>query len=214
MTSVKVWDLFVRFFHWALVLSVIGQFSTGEDFQFFHIRIGYFLTTLILVRIIWGFIGTKHARFNDFLYKPSEISRYLKGLTKGNPDHYIGHNPAGGAMVVLLLIALLFTAFAGLNALAAEGKGPFANNRISILSKAYADNDEHEYEKNATYKHGRQSESGKEKYWEEIHEAMTTVIIVLVIVHITGVIASSWIHRENLILAMITGEKKMGKTQA
>jgi cytochrome b len=209
MKSVGVWDIFVRTFHWTLLGTVIALFVTGETFEGVHFRIGYFLTGLVLARIIWGFIGTKHARFKDFLYKPAEIYRYLTGLLAGNPTHYRGHNPAGGLMIVVLLASLLLTAFTGLMALGSQGQGPLADAGNSILRPAYADEDDHD-EKNDSqaYSQGHGGEKQKDEFWQEIHESLTGFIIFLIAVHLAGVLVSSWIHRENLILGMITGKKE------
>jgi len=207
MRTVKVWDIFVRTFHWTLVVSVIGLFISGEEFESVHIRLGYFVTFLVLARVVWGFIGTKHARFSDFLYPPSKIYQYLKGLVSSRPDHYLGHNPAGGLMVIILLLSLLLTSFTGLKILAAKGKGPLANGYISMSKLAYADEDksrDHDFK-------GRKRNKGEKEddLWEDIHESMTSFIILLTIIHFSGVIVSSWAHKENLILAMITGTKKI-----
>ena len=207
MESVKVWDIFVRMFHWALVGSIIGMYISGEEMHGVHIRLGYFVIALVVTRIVWGFIGTKHARFGDFLYGPNEIFKYLKSLLVGKPIHYVGHNPAGGLMVFVLLIALLATTFAGLKALAAEGRGPLAYANQSILSSAYAHEDEHEADENRTYDSGSRRQEGKDKFWKEIHEGMTGFMLVLIIIHICGALISSWLHKENLILSMITGKK-------
>ena len=146
MKSEKVWDIFVRTFHWTLVGSMIGLYLSGDDFESVHTILGYFVICLVLLRIIWGFIGTKHARFHDFLYRPGKIYHYLKSLINGNPTHYIGHNPAGGLMVIVMLLSLLVTAFTGLKALGSEGKGPLTNAGISIFRFAYADEDEDDHD--------------------------------------------------------------------
>lgn len=203
MKSEKVWDIFVRTFHWTLVGSMIGLYLSGDDFENVHTILGYFVICLVLLRIIWGFIGTKHARFHDFLYRPSKIFHYLKSLINGNPTHYIGHNPAGGLMVIVMLLPLLVTAFTGLKILGSEGKGPLINAGISILRFAHADEDEDDDDQ--TYKTGHHQKNQKEKFWEERHESMTKFIIFLIITHFVGVIVSSWIHKENLILTMING---------
>ena len=130
LKTVHVWDPFVRFFHWTLVVCIIGQFITAEDFENVHVIEGYVIIGLVLARILWGFCGTKHARFNDFLVRPSTTTRYVKGLFNGHPERYVGHNPAGGLMIVVLLISLLVTAFTGLMTLGSEGKGPFARCRL------------------------------------------------------------------------------------
>ena len=208
MNSVKVWDIFVRIFHWTLVGSIIGLYLSGEEFKSIHIRLGYFVTCLVLARIIWGFVGTKHARFNDFLYRPRTIYDYFKSLIKGNPKHYLGHNPAGGLMIIVMLFTLLVTAFTGLKTLAIEGQGPLATTDISILRVAYADEDEHDDDDDPTYRDGHHQKKQKDDFWEDIHESMTSFMIFLVIAHVGGVIVSSWIHKENLLVGMITGRKK------
>lgn len=207
MESIRVWDIFVRVFHWTLFALMIGQYISGEEFKGLHFRLGYLVIILVLARIVWGFIGTKHARFVDFLYRPSEILTYLKSLFVGRPIHYIGHNPAGGFMIFVMLIALLATTFTGLKALAADGKGPLANTKTSILRLAYAD-DEHEGNEGEKYHSDSLRNEKKEDFWEEMHEMMTSFMLFLIIVHIGGVFASSWLHKENLIQSMITGKKK------
>jgi cytochrome b len=207
MKSEKVWDIFVRTFHWTLVGSMIGLYLSGDDFESVHTILGYFVICLVLLRIIWGFIGAKHARFHDFLYRPSKTYHYLKSLINGNPTHYIGHNPAGGLMVIVMLLSLLVTAFTGLKTLGSEGKGPLTNAGISILRFAHADEDEDD-DDDQTYKASHHQKNQKEEFWEEIHESMTSFMIFLIITHLVGVIVSSWIHKENLILAMINGRKK------
>ena len=108
-------------------------------------------------------------------------------------------------MVVVMLVSLLITAFAGLKTLGGEGRGPLANNDISIVRPAFADEDEHD-EGSANIASRRQKEQ-KSEFWGDIHEGMTGFIIFLVIVHVCGVIVSSWVHKENLIFGMITGRK-------
>ena len=207
MKSEKVWDIFVRTFHWTLVGSMIGLYLSGDDFESVHTILGYFVICLVLLRIIWGFMGPNHARFHDFLYRLSKIYHYLKSLINGNPTHYIGHNPAGGLMVIVMLLSLLVTAFTGLKTLGSEGKGPLTNAGISILRFAHADEDEDD-DDDRTYKASHHQKNHKEEFWEEIHESMTSFMIFLIITHLVGVIVSSWIHKENLILAMINGRKK------
>lgn len=206
--SIKVWDLFVRVFHWSLVGSIMGLYMSGEALKGVHYRLGYFVIILAVARIIWGFIGTKHARFRDFLYRPIEILNYVKSLFVGSPIHYIGHNPAGGLMIVLMLIALLATTFTGLKALATEGQGPLANSNIAILRLVYADGNEHEDEDDEKINSGSLQNEEKEHFWEQMHETMTHFMLFLISIHIAGVLVSSWLHKENLIIAMITGKKK------
>lgn len=216
MKTIKVWDIFIRVFHWSLVTSIIAQLITAESLKNVHVTVGYFIIILLFVRIVWGFVGSKHARFADFIYPPKDILAYLKGLFKGNPRHYIGHNPAGGAMVFALLFILLLTTMAGLKTLGAEGKGPLAQLSLISVNKAYADRDKSHAGRadhdDRTYNREDRSKDGKagkkESFWKEIHEFFVGVLIFLIAIHICGVIVSSFLHRENLILAMFTGEKK------
>jgi len=219
MKTVKVWDIFIRVFHWSLVASIITQLITAESLKKVHVNVGYFIIILLLSRIVWGFIGSKHARFTDFIYPPHEIFGYLKGLLKRNPKHYIGHNPAGGAMVFTLLFFLLLTTTAGLKTLGAEGKGPLADLPISIVNEAHADEDRDnshaDQEDHDGRKYNREDRDEhdeaekKEHFWKEIHEFFVGVIIFLIVIHISGVIVSSYLHKENLIWAMFSGEKKI-----
>jgi cytochrome b len=211
MASIPVWDIFVRAFHWSLVGSMVGLFISGEAMEGVHIRLGYFVIALLAARIVWGFIGTKHARFVDFIYSPAAIFNYLKSLISGNPIHYIGHNPAGGLMVLVIIIALPVTTFSGLMALAAEGKGPLAHTDQSIVGSAHANGDENDENEHETYHSGSAGNDKKEELWEKRHEMMTNFMLFLIGIHICGVLVSSWLHKENLILSMITGKKNSNR---
>lgn len=111
--KVLVWDLPVRIFHWALVLAVTAAFVTdwlGVAYFKYHVWCGYSVLVLVGFRIVWGFAGTRHARFWNFLRGPSAIWRYVRGREKPGA----GHNPLGALMVVLLLGGLLVQAATGL----------------------------------------------------------------------------------------------------
>jgi cytochrome b len=204
--SIKVWDPLVRIFHWSLVIFFTIAFLTGDEDSSLHIYAGYAVIGLVLFRILWGFVGTEHARFNDFIFGPSKVITYLKNMASSSPQHYIGHNPAGGYMVVLLLVTLLIVTFTGLKVYGTEGHGPLAtNNVVSVLSTAKADEKES----------GESNEAGEivgkagEKYWEEVHEVASYFMLALIALHILGVIISSKVHKENLVKAMITGKKNV-----
>ena len=94
MGQIYVWDRFVRIFHWLLVAFFCISYLTGEEEHWIHTYSGYAIFTLISLRVIWGFIGSKHARFADFIYSPGSIVRYLASLTTASPKRYRGHNPA------------------------------------------------------------------------------------------------------------------------
>jgi cytochrome b len=103
---VRVWDPLVRIFHWGLAAAfVVAWFSHGGYLQL-HRLSGYVIAALVLVRVIWGFVGPPHARFADFVHGPRQLAAYAGLLVRGREPRYIGHNPAGGAMVVVLLTLL------------------------------------------------------------------------------------------------------------
>ena len=141
--EISVWDPLIRLFHWALVLTFIIGYLTGEEESSLHIDAGYIVAGLILFRLIWGFIGSQHARFSDFLTTPATTIQHLKDLAD-KPKRYIGHNPAGGWMVVAMLVTLTIVTISGFKVYALEeGKGPLAADMpaISVISQAYADSD-------------------------------------------------------------------------
>jgi cytochrome b len=205
--QVKVWDPLVRIFHWTLVLAFATSYLTGDEWDDWgevHEISGYLILALIVFRIIWGFIGSKYARFSSFIYSPKVLMAYLKALATTHPKHYLGHNPAGGWMIVFLLVSILSTGITGLKVLAVEhNDGPLAQVTIqlpSLISDAEARRKGGEME---------ESEEGEEgdEFWKEIHEFFANFTLFLVVIHILGVIVSSRLHKENLARAMVTGKK-------
>lgn len=196
---IPVWDVLIRVFHWSLVVSFTVAYLTEDDFETLHAYAGYTVLALISFRVIWGFIGTRYARFSDFVCSPKEINSYLFSLLAGKPKHYLGHNPAGGAMIIALLLSLFATTISGLKVYGAEGHGPLADNayEISVISTAHADDDDDSDEQ----------ENNEEELWEEIHEFFANFTLLLVFLHIASVIIASHVHKENLVKAMITGKK-------
>jgi cytochrome b len=203
--EIRVWDPLVRIFHWSLVLAFTIGYLSGDEENDLHIYAGYVVLGLITFRLIWGFIGTPYARFKDFLRTPQTIITYIKELIAGRAKRYIGHNPAAGAMIIALLLGLFVVSYSGLKVYAIEeGAGPLAQQtmEISIISPAYADDDDDEHE-------GKHEEEGDEDFWEEVHEVSTNFVLFLVVLHIAGVLISSKLHKENLVRAMISGKKKV-----
>ena len=100
-----IWDVPTRVFHWLLVISFAGAFLTAESERYreIHVTLGYSLLGLLIFRLIWGVIGSRYAQFRSFLFKPTEIIGYLISMFKSEPEHFIGHNPAGSVSVYLLL---------------------------------------------------------------------------------------------------------------
>ncbi len=105
--TVKVWDLFVRVFHWSLVASFAIAWITADEWDRLHEWAGYAAVALVGCRIVWGFIGTKYARFSDFVRSPFAMFGYLRDVLRGQERRYIGHNPAGGAMILALLAGII-----------------------------------------------------------------------------------------------------------
>ena len=205
--EVRVWDLLVRIFHWGLVLAFVVAYLSGEEKENLHIYSGYVVLALISFRVLWGMIGTRYARFSNFVCSPQTTIAYIKDLFNGTAKRYLGHSPAGAAMIVALLLSLFVVSYSGLKVYAIEeGAGPLASQstEIGFVKAAYADDDEHEREAG-----DRHEDSDEEKFWEEIHEASSNFVLFLVIVHIIGVVISGRLHKENLIKAMFTGKKEL-----
>ena len=144
--EISVWDPLVRIFHWGLVLTFSIAYFSGDEENNLHIVAGYVTFGLISFRILWGLIGTRFARFSNFVYSPGSVIKYIKDSAAGRPKYYIGHNPAGGVMVIALLLSLLVVTYSGLKVYAIEeGAGPLAqqSTEISFIKLAYADDDKH-----------------------------------------------------------------------
>lgn len=210
---VKVWDPIVRIGHWTLVIAFFTAYFTEDDFLTQHVWAGYIVAGVIVLRLFWGFVGPRHARFSDFLRSPRAVLQYLRDIKANRAKRYIGHNPAGGAMIVALIISIGVTVTSGLMLYAIEeGQGPLAgwveNSSTSSLNtasvtQAHADDDQ---DKQLGRK--RQIDEAKEEFWEEIHEIFANLALLLVGLHVAGVLFSSYAHKENLVKAMFTGRKK------
>jgi cytochrome b len=111
--TVKVWDPFVRIFHWSLVALFVLAYATGDESERLHIWSGYAIAGLVALRIAWGLLGPPHARFSDFVRPPREVLQHLRDTARGAARRHLGHNPAGGAMVVALLTMLAGTCASG-----------------------------------------------------------------------------------------------------
>ncbi|PXF30676.1 hypothetical protein WH50_13820 [Pokkaliibacter plantistimulans] len=108
-----VWDPFIRLFHWSLVTGIVLNSFVLEEGEQAHRWVGYTLATLIALRVVWGFIGSHHARFKHFVPTPTEFRAYMAELRQGRHPHYEGHNPAGGAMIIVLLTTVALIALTG-----------------------------------------------------------------------------------------------------
>jgi cytochrome b len=210
-TTVKVWDPLIRIFHWTLVAAFTLAYLTGDEMTDVHTIAGYVVAGAVLVRLVWGLVGTRHARFSDFVYRPSKVLAYLRDLLMLRTPRYLGHNPAGGFMVVLLLISLLVTTGTGLVLYGGKGGGPLAgllatapatpDAQTATPALIYASDEHEEHGGNE----GGEHEGGIIK---DLHEFFANFTLALVFAHIAGVFLDSLLHRENLTRAMLTGRKR------
>ena len=111
--EVKVWDPFVRSFHWSLVGLFVLAFATGEQMEGVHIAVGYLIATLVAARVVWGAVGPHHARFENFVRHPSEMIANLRDVILLRAPRYLGHSPAGSAMIIALIIMTASTCMTG-----------------------------------------------------------------------------------------------------
>ncbi len=107
MNAVPVWDRFVRFFHWSLVACVVFDFVLDDDGKTVHQWVGYAAAALVVARIVWGFVGSPHARFADFFPTPARVAAHLRALAGGRLPHHEGHNPLGALMMLALMALVL-----------------------------------------------------------------------------------------------------------
>lgn len=176
-----VWDPFVRAFHWLLVTGFAVAYLTEDDLLTVHVWAGYAVGILIVARILWGFLGSAHARFTDFVYDPATTLAYVRQLVRMRGRRYLGHSPGGGYMVIALLVFVAATVVSGLIVYGGDqGAGPLAG----IVSK----------------------DTGEAL--EEVHELLANIALALIFIHVSAVIFASFVHRENLVRAMITGYKR------
>lgn len=178
-TTIRVWDLPLRVFHWSLLVCVVGSFvgaKIGGNAMRFHFYFGYAMLALLLFRVVWGFVGSHTARFASFPPNPAAAWQTLRGAV----GHYLGHNPAGALSVYALLCSLTFQATSGL----------FSNDDIASegplmvkVSKELSD---------------------QITSWHKINEK---IIIGLVLLHLSAIIYHRYVKKERLVRAMVTGNK-------
>jgi cytochrome b len=217
VNMIRVWDPVVRIGHWTLVIAFFVAYFTEDDYLTQHAWAGYLVGLVVAFRLLWGFVGSRHARFSDFVPSPSTFRGYMRDMLQGRAKRFLGHNPAGGAMIVALLISLSGTVISGLVLYAIEDqKGPLAGwvasdtgavATPSLISAAVADDDDDDDDDE------RKNERGEE-FWEETHEIFANLTLFLVGLHIAGVLFSSLAHKENLIRSMFTGQKPRLEEQA
>ena len=180
---VKIWDIPVRVFHWSLVILFIAAYVTnslGADYFKYHVWTGYAMIVLVSFRILWGLVGTYHARFINFVRDPIATTKYAMSFIKKSDKHYAGHNPLGAIMVVTLLLGILVQAVTGL----------FTNDEILNLGPLYA----------------YVSDELSLKL-TSLHRQLFYWIVGAILLHIIAVLFHIWFKRDNIIKAMLTGKK-------
>ena len=210
---IRVWDLLVRTFHWSVVVAFFVAYFTEDDLLTLHVWAGYAIGGLLVLRVFWGLAGPRHARFSDFIYSPATVLRYARDLVAFRARRYLGHSPAGGAMILALMIGLAATVWTGVEFYAdSEGLGPLAvassaiagppqvSTTIESRQLVMASENDLESVKPDNRKH--------ESSWEDLHESLANLTLVLVLLHIGGVVLASIAHHENLVRAMVTGVKR------
>lgn len=170
---IPVWDRLIRALHWTLAGAFLISWLTAEEIMLPHMAAGFTILAIIAIRAFWGLTGPAHARFAGFVPSPGTLFTYLGDLLRGRAARYVGHNPAGGAMIVALLVGLLFTTASGVALKFGVPGLPLTHHQV-----------------------------------EELHEAAATGTLILVCLHVTGVLLSSLLHRENLVRSMVTGLKR------
>lgn len=207
---VKVWDIFVRFSHWAVALGFFVAYLTEDDFLTLHVWAGYLVGGLVVLRVAWGLVGPKHARFSDFIAGPRRVLAYLVQMASFRAPRHLGHSPAGGAMAIALWLGMVAIVWSGLEVYAIEeGRGPLAAlsagpalSGEALVAAAEASEDEAEDDTE-----GAESKGGGGA-WEEIHEVLSNLVLILVGLHVAGVVLACLAHRENLVRAMVDGRKR------
>ncbi|MDO9074850.1 MAG: cytochrome b/b6 domain-containing protein [Rubrivivax sp.] len=172
---VLVWDAPVRVFHWLTALSFAGAWITAETerWRLLHVTLGYTLAGLVAFRLVWGLVGTRHARFASFVRGPKAVLTHLRDMVQGRFDRHAGHNPAGALAIVAMLGAAV--------AVTASGWALF---------------------------------DGPGGEWlEDLHEGAANAMMALVAVHVAGVALASWLGRDNLVGAMISGRKDVSPAE-
>ncbi len=179
-----VWDLPLRAFHWLFAASIVASHATaqpGSAWMPWHMRLGYWMMGLLTFRILWGFVGPRHARFASFLTGPRAVWRYAKGLTGFDEAiHSVGHNPLGGVMVVVMLLLVAFQV----------GTGLFATDDI-VWTGPY----------------NSAVSSATARLLTSLHHRNFNLIWAAIALHVGAIAYYAFVKKQNLVPAMLTGWK-------
>ena len=180
----RVWDAPTRLFHWLLVLLLPASYVSAElGWMDLHLQFGYAVLALLLFRIVWGVIGSDTARFSHFLASPAAVWRHLAAFRRRAPDTQVGHNAAGGWMVLLLLLLIAIELVSGLGA--NDGLGVVAGPLARHLSDRASD------------------------LLTVVHGFTMNLILAAVALHVMAVVLYAVVKRQDLVRPMITGKKRL-----
>lgn len=184
--NVRVWDLPTRLFHWVLAACVIGSIVSakiGGNAMVWHFRLGYVVLTLLAFRLLWGFVGGRWSRFASFVYAPATVLRYLRGQSRDDEHHHVGHNPLGAFSVFGFLAILLVQASTGL---VADDEIANSGPLIKFVSGAT---------------------SGLATSWHKSWGQW--IVITLIVLHLCAISYYALARRRNLVAPMLHGDKPL-----
>jgi cytochrome b len=184
MHTIRVWDLPTRLFHWLLAMCVVGLVITGSvggNWMNWHLRLGYSVLTLLLFRLVWGFVGGHWSRFSSFIYAPSSLLGYLKG--RGRPEHSVGHTPLGALSVFALLLILA----------AQVGTGLMSDDEISFFGPLVR------FVSGDTVALATSYHKNVGKF----------IVMALVALHVLAIIFYQFVRKQRLVAPMVVGDKQL-----
>ena len=185
LAPVRVWDPYVRAFHWLLVIGIAASWISGENgWMETHYQIGLAVGGLVIFRILWGLVGSRTARFSHFIKGPGAVIAYTKTMFARKPSHAFGHNAGGGLMVLVLLLAVGIQAFSGL----------FNDDDVLFEGPFYDDVSD-----SMTHLAGF------------VHAWLFDILLALIALHILVIAMYAFWKRENLVRAMVTGRALLPK---
>lgn len=182
MQRTLIWDVPTRLFHWSLVACFVLAWFTdeGDRWRAIHVFVGYMMLGLVAFRVLWGFAGSHFARFASFWFTPREAAQYAFKVLAGHAPRHVGHNPAGSVAIYILLALVVAVGISGVFVLGGDERQGLA---AAVLSFSQA------------------------RWAKKLHEASATLMLLVVMAHITGVVVESWLHKENLARSMLNGCK-------
>ncbi len=175
--QVYVWDPLVRICHWGMVVLFFLAYLTGDSRGSLHRHIGQIILALVVLRVFWGFVGTRHARFSDFCCRPAKAVSYLRQLLTGKPPNYTGHNPAAAWMILCLLAGSVFLCLSGYAAMVEKGGGSGLQkgrvNNLQFVSSAFADDGGGHRRQQQKNRRWERTDGEGGDFWQVLHKIST-----------------------------------------